>query len=114
MYANKKQMIKAAEMTVSVTRRGANFRSTQGTTFQPARSATAKKATFFNITIPKLTSPPTKLKTKASKMMTRTSSITAAPRMVVPSLDFSFPISFNACTEMLTLVADRRRPRKIA
>ncbi|MNN25948.1 hypothetical protein D3C81_1394410 [compost metagenome] len=107
-------MINPAEITDSDTCSGANLRMTHGTTFQLKTMTTAKNMNFFKMTTPRLTSPPAKLMTKANRMMTRTSSMTAAPRIVVPSLDFSRPISFNACTEMLTLVAESSSPRKIA
>src|SRR6266496_2388981 len=55
--------------------------------------------------------PRVKARITESTIRPRTSSITAAPRIVVPSLVWSLPNSFNVCAEILTLVAVSSVPR---
>lgn len=85
-----------------------------GTTNHPASIATRKNINFLPINKPNdISSPvPKKLSITANIITTRTSSTTAAPRMVLPSREFSLFISFRTCTVILTEVALRRTPIK--
>ncbi|MNJ54782.1 hypothetical protein D3C77_502380 [compost metagenome] len=87
-----------------------------GTINHPATIITAKKTTFISSIagIETLSPPLKKLIVTASKTTTRISSTTAAPNMVVPSLEFNLFISFKVCTEMLTEVAEITSAKKTA
>ena len=52
--------------------------------------------------------------TTDSTIKPRTSSITAAPRIVDPTLDLSWPRLIKACAVMVTLVAVKMVPMKMA
>ena len=81
---------------------------------KPTTSAMMKNSTVESTTLPGLDSGFLKPMTKVSTMMPMTSSMMAALRMVVPTLPFSFPISFRDCTVMLTLVAVMMTPMNTA
>ena len=73
-----------------------------------------KYSTIFNTTVIGLTLVSFKLVTIVSTIIPMISSITAAPRIVVPTFPFSLPISRSVSTVILTDVAVSTTPTNTA
>ena len=78
---------------------------------KPTATANTKNSTIFSSTTGRLTLSPARLVTTVRAIRPSTSSISAAAKMVPPTLVSSFPSSFRVSTVMLTEVAVRMVPR---
>ena len=80
---------------------------------KPTTKAKTKNPAILSSTMPMLSSPPARLHTSVSATRPSTSSMSAAARIVLPTLVSSFFISLSVSTVMLTEVAVRMVPMKM-